>query len=142
MKSGKVRESAASLAWCSALLSPTPCSGWHVVNTFTMAGPGNWYAASAGPAEAREAAQAKIIAMYERGLVLARTQTRPADPLAPSWGEPELLMNLAWSHLNKVTPDPGLAGKYAREALALVPDWHYLRNILLPQIEAARARQP
>lgn len=107
-----------------------------------VAGPGNWYAASAGPAEAREAAQAKIIAMYERGLVLARTQTRPADPLAASWGEPELLMNLAWSHLNKVTPDPGLAGKYAREALALVPDWHYLRNILLPQIEAARARQP
>ncbi len=27
------------------------------------------------------------------------------DPLEPSWGEPELLMSLAWSHLNGNTPD-------------------------------------
>ena len=44
MKTGKLRESAASLAWCSAMLSPTPCSGWQVVKTLTIAGPGYWFA--------------------------------------------------------------------------------------------------
>src|SRR2546425_636043 len=32
MKTGKLRESAASFAWCSAMLSPTPCSGLRVEN--------------------------------------------------------------------------------------------------------------
>src|SRR5712692_4941447 len=44
MKTGKLRESAASLAWRSAMLSATPCSGWQVVKTLMMAGPGNWLA--------------------------------------------------------------------------------------------------
>jgi hypothetical protein len=56
-----------------------------------------WYV---GPE--RGGGQAAAIATYEKGLALARQRKRPeADPLMPSWGEPELLMSLAWSSLNK-----------------------------------------
>ena len=76
---------------------------------------------------------------YQKGLDAARKQTgRESDPLEPTWGEPELLMNLAWSHLNKTKPDLRMAEKYAREALALVPYWSYLRDILLPQIQQTK----
>lgn len=47
-------------------------------------------------------------------------------------------MNLAWSNLNKVTADLSAAERNAREALRLVPNWHYVRDILLPQILAAK----
>jgi hypothetical protein len=56
----------------------------------------------------------------------------------PSWGEAELLMNLAYSHLTRSTPDLTAAEQYARAALALIPSWHYVRDILLPQIAAAK----
>jgi hypothetical protein len=36
------------------------------------------------------------------------------------------------------TPDLARAEAHARKALALVPSWHYVRDILLRQIEAAR----
>jgi hypothetical protein len=49
-------------------------------------------------------------------------------------------MNLAWSNLNRTRPDLDAADKYAHEAVALVPDWHYVRDILVPQIAAARAK--
>jgi hypothetical protein len=65
---------------------------------------------------------------------LARAQKRSADALDPSWGEPELLMSLAWSQLNRASPDRRAAEEYAKQALALVPHWHYVRDILLPQI--------
>lgn len=87
----------------------------------------------------RGGGQAAAIATYEKGLTLARQRKRPeADPLMPSWGEPELLMSLAWSSLNKTSPDVAAAQKYATEALAIVPYWHYVRDILLPQIQAKR----
>ena len=47
--------------------------------------------------------------------------------------------NLAWSNLNRTTPDLAAAEGYARSALLLVPYWHYVRDILLPQILAAKA---
>jgi hypothetical protein len=50
-------------------------------------------------------------------------------------------MNLAWSNLNKTSPDLAAAKSNARGALALVPNWHYVRDILLPQIEAAKLKQ-
>jgi hypothetical protein len=85
------------------------------------------------------ARQERVIASYLRALDLIRTSRNPrADPLDPRWGEPELLMNLAWSSLNKVKPDVAAAERYAREALTLVPSWHYVRDILLPQIERTR----
>ncbi|MGH9317469.1 MAG: SRPBCC family protein [Thermoanaerobaculia bacterium] len=89
----------------------------------------------------RGGGQGKAIETYERGLEMARKLKGSVnDPLEPSWGEPELLMNLAWSHLNRATPDLQAAESNARAALALVPYWHYMRDVLLPQIRE-RAKQ-
>lgn len=88
-------------------------------------------------------AQERAIATYEHGLALARKQkSGPIDVLNPTWGEPELLMNLAFASLYKNSPDPTAAGKYAESALALVPYWHYVRDILVPQIEKAKRPSP
>jgi hypothetical protein len=100
-------------------------------------GANKWYA----PAE-RGGGQAPAIAMYEKGLEEARRRPHPADPLEPSWGEPELLMNLAWANLNKSAPDVETAQRYADSALKLVPYWHYMRDILGAQIRAAKEKQP
>ena len=86
--------------------------------------------------------QAKAMASYEKGLALIRAgQGVSKDLLDPSWGEPELLMNLAWSQLNAATPDLDAAETNARAALKLVPRWHYVRDILIKQIEDARGRK-
>lgn len=78
------------------------------------------------------------LSTYAKGLRLAREQKgTPRDPLEPSWGEPELLMSLAWANLHRATPDVRAAEQYAREALALVPYWRYVRDRLLPQIQSA-----
>jgi tetratricopeptide (TPR) repeat protein len=83
--------------------------------------------------------EATAIAAYQKGLDLARQEKDlPTDSLEPSWGEPELLMSLAWSNLNRKEPNVEAAESYAREALRLVPYWHYLRDILIPQIQSAK----
>jgi tetratricopeptide (TPR) repeat protein len=89
----------------------------------------------------RGGGQEKAIEMYEKGLELSRKNKASDDRLEPSWGEAELLMNLAYSNLNKKTPDVDLAERQARAALEIVPYWHYTRDILLPQILAAKAKQ-
>ena len=89
----------------------------------------------------RGGGQDKAIANYERGLEIVRKTPPATDPLQPSWGEAELLMNLAWSQLNQTRPDVAAAERNARAALALVPHWHYVKDILLPQILAAKAKQ-
>ena len=48
----------------------------------------------------RGCGQDKAITTYLAGLEAIRRRAPAADPLEPSWGEPELLMNLAWSSLN------------------------------------------
>ena len=54
--------------------------------------------------------QIKAFAIYQKGLDSIRQhKDTPGDPLDPSWGEPELLMNLAWSNLNRTSPDLSLA---------------------------------
>jgi tetratricopeptide (TPR) repeat protein len=88
----------------------------------------------------RGGGQEKAIEMYEKGLELSRKNKASEDRLEPSWGEPELLMNLAYSNLNKNTPDLNLAERQARAALEIIPYWHYVRDILLPQIIAAKAK--
>ena len=88
----------------------------------------------------RGGGQEKAIEMYEKGLELSRKNKASEDRLEPSWGEPELLMNLAYSNLNKNTPDVNAAERQARAALEIVPYWHYVRDILLPQILAAKAK--
>jgi hypothetical protein len=90
----------------------------------------------------RGGGQAKAMDAYEKGLETLRTQRNATnDPLEPAWGEPELLMNLAWSNLSRTTPDLNAAEKYAQSALALVPYWHYVCEILMQQIRDAKAKQ-
>jgi hypothetical protein len=97
-------------------------------------GANQWYA----PPE-RGGGQDVALATYERGLDLARRQKgRGADPLEPAWGEAELLTNLAFANLNRAVPDLPAAERYAESALALVPYWRYVRDILLPQIRKAK----
>jgi hypothetical protein len=97
-------------------------------------GPNIWYA----PPE-RGGGQDKAIATYEHGLEVIHKQKAPSsNPLDPTWGEPELLMNLGWSNLNKTTPDLNAAQQNAEAALKMVPYWHYVRDILIPQIQAAK----
>jgi tetratricopeptide (TPR) repeat protein len=91
------------------------------------------------PAE-RGGGQDKAIENYEHGLALFEKIDANTDPLEPSWGRPELMMNLAYSHLNKSKPDVEDAELYARSALELVPNWHYVRDILLKQILEAKAK--
>ena len=50
------------------------------------------------------------------------------------------MMSLAYAHLNKSAPDLDAAERYARGAVQIVPYWHYTRDILLPQILAAKAK--
>lgn len=89
----------------------------------------------------RGGGQDKAIELYERGLKVIREQKNPtSDPLEPSWGEPELMMSLAWSHLNRTVPDLEAAERYARSALEIVPYWHYVRDILLRQIQDAKKK--
>jgi tetratricopeptide (TPR) repeat protein len=101
-----------------------------------VVGPNQWNT----PPE-RGGGQEKAIATYEKGLEAIRQHKEVAnDPLEPTWGEPELLMSLAWSNLNRTTPDLEAAEQYAQAALKLVPYWHYVRDILMPQIRAAQAK--
>lgn len=90
----------------------------------------------------RGGGEGPAIEIYEKGLEAARRQRGTAtDSLEPAWGEPELLMSLAWAHLNRTTPDLEAAERFAQAALDLVPNWHYVRDILLPQIRAAKSKQ-
>jgi hypothetical protein len=103
-----------------------------------LSGGGRMYMAQAGAPEERAKMEALAFETFRRGLDAARSQRRPASVLEPSWGEPELLMSLAWASLNQVKPDAAAAEKYANAALALVPNFHYVKNVLLPQIRAAK----
>jgi tetratricopeptide (TPR) repeat protein len=90
----------------------------------------------------RGGGQAKALEAYQKGLETIRShKDRKADPLDPSWGQPELLMSLAWSDLNRATPDLKAAEQNASSALQIVPYWHYVRDILLPQIREAQRQQ-
>lgn len=82
-------------------------------------GPNLWYI----PPE-RGGGEDKAMAIYEKGLATIRSRKSQSDPLAPSWGEPGLLMDLAWSNLNRKTPDLKAAENYANSASVIVPDWH------------------
>jgi hypothetical protein len=77
------------------------------------------------------------VATWKKGLAGAREEALAAasrDPWVPSWGAPEILMNLANFH-TYTKPDRSLARAYAEGALAMAPEWHYVRDILMPAIE-------
>ena len=99
-------------------------------------GPILWYS----PPE-RGGGPDKAMQNCEHGLEICSKMKASDDPIEPSWGKPELMMSLAWYHLNtKENPDLPAAERYARGALEIVPYWHYIRDILLPQIVAAKAK--
>jgi len=101
-----------------------------------VVGPNQW-----GTPPEHEGGQEIAIATYERGLdVIRQHKEGTNDPLEPTWGEPELLMSLAWSNLNRTTPDLKAAEQYAQAALKLVPYWHYVRDVLMSQIRTAQAK--
>jgi hypothetical protein len=84
--------------------------------------------------------QHKAIENYQRGLEICLKIKASNDPLEPSWGKPELMMSLAYCYLNTSPADVNAAEHYARGALEIVPYWHYVHDILLPQILAAKAK--
>jgi hypothetical protein len=88
----------------------------------------------------RGGGQDKAIQNYQRGLEVCSKIKTSDDPLEPSWGKPELMMSLAYCYLNADSIDVSAAERYARNALEIVPHWHYVRDILLPQIVAAKAK--
>ncbi|HEV3409626.1 MAG TPA: hypothetical protein VG095_04995 [Chthoniobacterales bacterium] len=81
----------------------------------------------------------KLIENYKEGLAHCSAAEPQPGSLEPTWGKPELLMSLAYTYLNDTPPDVEAAEKSARSALELVPYWRYTRDILLPQITAAKA---
>ena len=88
----------------------------------------------------RGGGQDKAIENYQRGLEVCSKIKASDDSLEPSWGKPELMMSLAYSFANKSPPDLEAAERNARSALEIVPYWHYMRDILLPQILATKAK--
>ena len=60
-----------------------------------------------------------------------------ADSPLPDWGRAEGWMSLAYAHLHRPEPDFASAREDARAALKLQPAWWYVRDILMPQIDAA-----
>lgn len=82
----------------------------------------------------------RAAATYRRGLAAARAEalsTVRKEPWVPVWGAPEILMSLAYLNNSGPKPDRAVARAYAEAALAMVPDWHYMKDVLLPQIEKA-----
>src|ERR1700722_3186099 len=65
----------------------------------------------------RGGGQDKAFELYNRGLEIIRKTAAVNDPMEPSWGEPELLMNRARSNLNRTTPDLTAARADATAAL-------------------------
>jgi hypothetical protein len=88
----------------------------------------------------RGGGQDKAIENYQHGLEVCSKIKASTDPLEPAWGKPELMMTLAYCYLNANSADMNAAERYARQALEIVPYWHYVRDILLPQILAAKAK--
>ncbi len=81
-----------------------------------------------------------VIAAYHRALeAMGSGAGAPKGPLDPAWGEAELHVNLAYSHLNKPAPDLALARRHVEEAIRLQPTWHYARDILRAQVAAAES---
>lgn len=84
----------------------------------------------------------RAAATYRRGLKAARAESLRAEKPAawvPAWGAAENLMGLAYVHAQGALTQRDVARAYAEGALALVPDWHYVRDVLVPQIEALPA---
>ena len=76
----------------------------------------------------------RAIGTYRRAI---RVSAPPSSqsPL-PDWGKPESLMALAYAYSISDPPDVARARAAADEALKLAPNWSYVRDMLIPQINA------
>ena len=102
-----------------------------------------WGMAAFGMPPERGGGPDNVIKAYLQALEkMKQGAGRPSSPLDPGWGEPELNVNLAYTYLHKPDPDLQLAKTYVDEAVRLAPNWHYAKDILRPQIEAAIQQQP
>ncbi|MFL6232540.1 MAG: hypothetical protein ACJ76N_05345 [Thermoanaerobaculia bacterium] len=79
----------------------------------------------------------RAIEIYRRMSEVSPAVSDASSPL-PDWGKPEALMSLAFSHLNQKPPDLAAASEEAHAALRLQPEWSFVRDVLLPKIEAAQ----
>jgi len=77
----------------------------------------------------------RAIEVYQQMLKEAEQRSVDTASAFPDWGRPEALMSLAYAHLSRTPPDLALARDEASAALKLVPEWSYVRDTLLPQIE-------
>jgi hypothetical protein len=132
-------EMRALLARVQALLTDAQAREPGNPRLLWVRGPMEWFTPKGSPDDVLDARQAKSIATYLRGLegIPGSLRSGP-EPLRPTWGEPELHMSLAWAYLHRRVPDVSEAEVHGRKALHLVPSWHYMRDILMPQIEDAR----
>ena len=81
----------------------------------------------------------KAAATLRKGVASAWRQATAAPaplPWAPAWGGAENLMNLAYLHSHLPVPERAVALAYAEGALTKAPQWHYVRDVQLPMIEA------
>lgn len=97
-----------------------------------------WGMAAFGAPVERGGGPDNVIRAYQQALEGIKTGAgRPSTPLDPSWGEPELHVNLAYSYFHQPDRDLARAKEHVAEAVRLAPNWHYAKDILGPQIEAA-----
>jgi tetratricopeptide (TPR) repeat protein len=82
----------------------------------------------------------RAIEIYRRMDEVSPAASDAGSPL-PDWGKPEALMSLANAHLQRSPANLTAAGEAARAALRLQPEWFYVRDVLMPQIEAAQAKR-
>jgi hypothetical protein len=81
----------------------------------------------------------KSAATHRHALDAARKEALArgdAPAWLPAWGGPENLMSLAYLHSQGILENRALALAYAQGALVAVPYWSYLKDVLLPRIEA------
>lgn len=81
----------------------------------------------------------KAASTMQKGLEAARREAldkAAAPAYEPTWGGAENLMNLAYLYSQGNAQNRALAMAYAEGALVAVPDWHYVRDVLLAQIRA------
>src|SRR5262249_9890186 len=96
---------------------------------------------AAPPPTGGDYAKAAVTLRYGVACAWRESLATPAAPAwVPSWGGPENLMNLAFAYSrDPKSPDRAAALAYAEGALVAVPEWHYVRDVLLPQVEAMPA---
>lgn len=90
----------------------------------------------AGPGRDAVKAAATSRRGIEAALAEAR-QIRAGEPAwIPRWGGAENLMNLAYFYTHTSLANRDLAIAYAEGALVAAPEWHYVRDVLWPKIQA------